>query len=138
MVSFLVVLLVVLLVFYYLRANRMSRNAWLNKLSLPGRWTMMPAEGETAGGALLLNGDLDGGSFIYHGDEQVVFGRRGYWRLQGNQLELSPDGKTATLYELHLFKPGQIGLEDAHSPNSPRRIFSKTVDNVVSLHDRRS
>ncbi len=58
--SFLVVVLVALLVFFYVRATRRARQQWLLKLDLPGIWYL---QSDQAGSrqVLKLSGELDSG-----------------------------------------------------------------------------
>lgn len=143
--SVLVVAGVAVLAFFYIRMTRSARQKWLKQLDLPGRWRLMqPGEGETE--ELWLQGALDRGDFVWQVqpnqiDNEADAGTgesrpvryEGRWRLVGHHLELSRSGKALEVWDLHLFQPGQIGLEDKQGV---RRIFSKSVDNVVPLRKR--
>ncbi len=140
--SLLVVLGVSLAVFLYLRAMRSNRRAWLKKLDLPGRWRLLPApaaDGEESlpqSEELLLKGGVQQGDYVWTQQApagQSLQNRQGRWRVVGNRLELTEDGGETVVLQLHLFQPGQIGLEDSRGR---RRIFSKSVDNVVPLRKR--
>ncbi|MEM9622286.1 MAG: hypothetical protein AAF993_11585, partial [Pseudomonadota bacterium] len=121
--SLLVVVVVAALVFFYVRATRRARLAWLQKLALPGRWLAEVPEASATAGAdpveeLILKGEISGGDYIWLREDQSQ--QRGEWRVSGNNLELCRDGDASEMLDLHLFKPGQIGLEDKAGH---RRIF---------------
>jgi hypothetical protein len=129
-VSLLVVLGVSLLVFLYVKSTRQARSAWLAKLDLPGNWHADNADADRR--RLTLQGRLDAGEFVLidHGDSW-----RGAWRLQGHTLFLHGAGREQR-YDLHFFKPGNIGLEE---DGGVRHLFSKEATNVIALHtDRKS
>ena len=132
--SLLVVVAVAFVVFLYVRTTRQARRDWLVKLDLPGRWlTDDPAEGAPAM-ELTLHGELDGGEYVLRsssaeGDEQT---RQGHWRLSGHTLTLTEAGAEQN-FDLHLFKPGSIGLEGA---DGRRQVLVKAADNVVPLRAR--
>lgn len=133
--SLLVVVLIAGLVFFYVRGTRQARLGWLRKLDLPGRWLAVPAEGDTADEAgdaeeLILKGQIAQGDYVWVQQGKIQQGR---WRVSGSQLELQQSGETSQVLDLHLFKPGQIGLEDQEGR---RRLFHKALDNVVPLRRR--
>lgn len=127
--SFVVVAFVALLVFFYVSSNRRARLMWLKKLDLLGRWHWQ--EGDEA---LILTGQRDRGEFQeVHGATTL----RGRWRIQGHFLYLvyMEEGTKAVSiekqFDLHYFKPGNIGLENA---SGERRVYVKETSNVVSLN----
>lgn len=126
--SFFVVVGVAALVFFYVTANRRARQSWLQKLDLIGRWHWQEGDGE-----LLLHGRPDKGEFELREDNTV---QRGRWRLQGHFLHLEyaqgPKQDQAERFDLHYFKPGNIGLQDA---DGTRRVYSKETSNVVPLRN---
>lgn len=120
--SFLVVVGVAVLVFFYIRGTRQARLAWLQKLDLPGTWNGDDGQQRQ----LKLLGRLDEGEFEYSTlDEQW----RGRWQLRGHTLTLQGQNR-AQAFDLHLFKPGNIGLADT---NGARKLYTKQASNVVSL-----
>lgn len=125
--SLLVVVAIGFVVYLYVRMNRQARQNWLQKLDLPGRWlTEDGDEGHSL--ELTLNGDLDAGNFaLQEADKQ----RRGTWRLVGHTLTLTSN-QAEQAFDLHLFKPGNIGLEAAQGE---RHILHKAADNVVPLRN---
>lgn len=123
--SFLLVVVVALGAFFYMRASRGARQKWLVKLDLPGRW-LSEADGQVE--ELRLQGGLEKGEFVRIRDSQE---ERGVWKLSGHYLHLNQGEER---YDLHLFKPGQIGLED---DAGRRRVYEKVTDNVVPLRQRK-
>ncbi len=127
--SFVVVVFVALLAFFYVSSTRRARQMWLKKLDLLGRWHWQ--EGDCA---LVLTGQRDGGEFQEHRDGEVL---RGRWRIQGHFMYLvyvAEDTKAVTAeqrFDLHFFKPGNIGLEN---DSGERRVYVKETSNVVSLN----
>ena len=132
--SVLVVIEVAIVVFLYVRATRQARRAWLQKLDLPGQWLCDIAEEEVDDPAadiskLTLRGGLDQGEFVLLGSRGQVSGR---WQLDGHHLKLTGEQLNYS-YDLHMFKPGSIGLE--HSEGR-RVLLQKVVNNVVPLRGR--
>ncbi|MEM7101340.1 MAG: hypothetical protein AAF541_24020 [Pseudomonadota bacterium] len=131
--SFIVVIGVVLLAYVYIKSNRQARTTWLKKVSLPGRWVLENAEDESqqlgaSEHSAIFSGNTSSGSFRSQG---VFEFSHGLWEIQGHTLILNPAGRPDFLeLELHLFKPGQIGLEFG---NGRRLLLSKQADNVVTL-----
>jgi hypothetical protein len=124
--SLVVVVAVTFVVFLYVRMNRQARQNWLAQLDLPGRWQADAGEQESDALELTLHGGLDRGEFVLQQGEQPW---RGQWRLLGHTLTLSGDGREQA-FDLHLFKPGNIGLED---DQGERHVLFKAADNVVPL-----
>jgi len=121
--SLLVLLVVTLLCFTWLRAAQRNRRHWISQLDLPGRWLWEGHEG-----VLELSGDLDAGlyRFIEPGGDET-----GRWSLRGHELLLDPDdGGSASRLDLRMFEEGKIGL---HGPRRQRRIYVKQRSNVVPL-----
>lgn len=126
--SFVVVLVVATLVFFYVSSTRKARRQWLGKLDLPGRWHW-----QQGNGVLVLTGQAGKGEFEFR-DQGVV--KRGRWQVHGHFLHLAhikEDSRPVNLeekFDLHFFKPGNIGLEDG---DGIRRVFVKETSNVVPL-----
>jgi len=127
--SVVMVIVVALGVFFYVKGTRAARLNWLRRIDLPGQWQ---AEYETAdeGAArtqtLSLHGQLDSGSFVLQADEGSW---RGQWQLRGHILHLQGEGRAQKL-DLHFFGPGRIGLED---DTGVRRLYTRELNNVVPL-----
>ena len=121
MMSMLVVVLVALGVFLYMRAAKAARLKWVGQLDLPGHW-----HSEDGSETLALEGSLERGSFYRRNVEREV---RGTWQVIGGTLHLSVDGHVEKL-ALHLFSPGHLGFEDAAGG---RKIYVKESSNVVPL-----
>jgi hypothetical protein len=120
-VSFLVVIAVTVLVVVFVRSSRKQRAQWLQKLDLLGRW-----QWDSGDETLTLSGALDHGTFVREVERSQV---RGDWQLVGHELRLVSQDGTET-FDLRLFRPGCIGLEDASGRG---RVYEKTSDNVVPL-----
>lgn len=121
--SLLVLLVVTLLCFTWLRAAQRNRRRWISQLDLPGRWLWEDHEG-----VLELSGDLDAGR--YRITEPGV-DEAGRWSLVGHELRLDPeDGGAASRLDLRMFGEGKIGLD---GPRRQRRIYVKQRNNVVPL-----
>ena len=116
-----IVVVVALLVFAYVRAKRKARQAWLLRLDLPGLWHWQQGDGQLA-----LSGGLDAGSFLRREGGHESSGR---WSLEGDKVVLAGQDYMQAL-DLHFFKPGNIGLEDEQGQ---RRIYVKETSNVVPL-----
>ena len=121
--SILVVFLVAAGTYVYLRHVRIARQHWLSKLNLPGRWYPQ----DKPDSLLVLSGGLDEGDFTF-----AQFSGR--WRLVGHSLCFDVAGDT-TVFDLHFFRAGEIGLEDK---NGVRILYSKQATNVIPLHRRRA
>ena len=119
--AFVVVVLVAVLAFFYVRSARRARQEWIRKLNLPGDWRWRDGDA-----VLRLAGRLDGGRFELNESGQVW---RGDWSLTGNEMVLS-GGERLERMDLHLFTPGRIGLEDERGV---RRVFDRDAGNVVPL-----
>ncbi len=123
--SLLVVILVALGVYLYVRSMRVSRRNWLQRIDLIGTWRC-----DEDGITLKFAGQLDAGRYQWH--ETAAQAQDGTWRLVGHTLLLrSSDGERE--FDLSFFKPGHIGLEDTAKK---RRVFTKATDNVVELRKR--
>lgn len=128
--SFVMVIVVALGVFFYIKGTRAARQQWLRKIDLPGQWQ---AEYESDEGAsthkqtLTLQGKLDAGNFVLQADQGSW---RGQWQLRGHILHLQGEGRAQAL-DLHFFSPGNIGLEDE---TGVRRLYTRELNNVVPLH----
>ena len=130
--SVLVVLLVAVAAYLYVRTSRQARIAWLHKLDLPGRWygERSAADGQVT--ELTLNGQADSGEFVRKSGDTIW---KGSWRLHGHTLTLTgAGGNGEETFELHYFKPGSIGLEES---SGKRQVLTKSSDNIVSLHSHR-
>jgi len=124
----LLVIVVVGLIYIYLRLQRHARLAWLQKLSLPGVWV---ADASSPVWTLTLQGGLDRGPFQLGGGGA---GREGHWRLHGHTLVLSTVTRVQR-FDLRLFSTGTIGLIDT---DGDRHVLRKqappeTPANVVPL-----
>jgi hypothetical protein len=127
--SFVMAAVVALGVFFYIKGTRAARQQWLRKLDLPGQWQAEyhDEQGSPARRlALTLQGQLEAGNFVLQADDGSW---RGQWQLRGHVLHLQGEGRTQAL-DLHFFSPGNIGLED---DKGVRRVYTRTVDNVVPL-----
>ena len=128
--SFLVVILVSLVVFFYVRSTRRARQAWLQKLDLPGRWHGQTNTGEAdTAHELTLHGGLDKGDFVYQFEDKR---KQGQWHLKGHTLSLNGEQGTQS-FDLHFFKAGHIGLEDK---SGSRLLLNKQTSNVIPLRAR--
>lgn len=123
--SLLVVMVVGVVVFGWLRATRKNRERWLQRLDLPGTWSW---EGQD--GRLELSGGLSQGSYrlTEPGVEQ-----RGKWLLRGHTMELTADNGNLEAYDLRFFDAGKIGLT---RDGREARVYLKTPSNVVPLRSR--
>lgn len=117
----LVVLLVVGIVFLYVRSSRKARSAWLAQLDLPGLWYWQQGDGQLA-----LVGNADHGDFIRQEGAKESSGK---WRIDGHRLVLRGQDCEESL-DLQFFKQGNIGLENALGEC---RIYVKEANNVVPL-----
>ena len=131
MLQVLVVGVVALGIFFYMRSMRLAKENWLKKLDMPGLWHWQE-EGQGGRATLTLTGTLDKGNFV--AVEQVDQGSgerviKGEWRLTGHRLELVASGYRQTL-DVTLYQPGSIGLEDE---TGIRRAYVKESTNVVPL-----
>lgn len=119
--SLLVVVVVCVGAFFYIRTTRNARTAWLKKLGLVGRWHWDQGDCE-----LILSGAPGGGTYVRIENEQKT---QGAWKLQGHMIKLhTPDGLES--YDLQYFQAGNIGLENA---KGERRIYLKETSNVVKM-----
>jgi hypothetical protein len=127
--SVVMVMVVALGVFFYVKGTRAARQKWLQKIDLPGQWQAeyeMSDEGPTRKQTLSLQGRLDAGNFVLQADENSW---RGQWQLRGHILHLQGEGRAQKL-DLHFFGPGSIGLEDT---KGVRRLYTRELNNVVPL-----
>jgi len=123
--SLLVVIVVTVVVFGWLRGVRRSRERWLQRLDLPGSWN---CEGHP--GKLALSGELNAGAYRF---TEPGVEEQGRWLLHGHSLELTPDSGSVRVYDLRFFDVGKIGLaRDGHDA----RIYHKIPSNVVQLRSR--
>lgn len=122
MSSLLLVIVVAAVCVLWVRANRISRRRWLERLDLPGAW-----EWEDHEGMLELDGDLDHGRYrLREGDQE----EQGEWRLEGHDLLLTPRSGRPSRLDVRLFSLGKIGI---HGPGRERRIYVKKRGNVIPL-----
>jgi hypothetical protein len=123
--SLLVVLVVSVIVFSWLRAARRNRERWLQRLDLPGSWSW---EGHQ--GRLELSGGFSAGSYrlLEPGVEH-----KGNWQLRGHTLELTAKSGDLQVYDLRFFDKGKIGLS---RDGRDARVYVKTPSNVVPLRSR--
>ena len=130
MMSLVVVIGAAVLAYVYIKTNRQARVRWLNKVALPGRW-MLETTDEVAHqttSSVVFSGNASSGSFRSQG---VFEFEHGLWEVQGHTLVLNPAGRPDFAeFELHLFKPGQIGIE---KQDGTRLLLSKQANNVVAL-----
>jgi len=108
------------------------RQAWLGRLSLPGRW-----QGEQDGihYRLELSGQADEGDYVEINEgPEGKREERGRWRVVGSNIEFEPTDAGVSSCELRLFESGRIGV---HGPGRERRIYVRSGDNVVMLPRRR-
>ncbi|MDA1076110.1 MAG: hypothetical protein O3A63_15325 [Proteobacteria bacterium] len=122
--SLLIIIAVSIAAVVWVRGTRRNRQAWLEKLNLPGVWR---ADGAT--GRLEMSGELSKGNYRLVDTEIDEHGR---WHLDGHDLVLH-SSQGPKKYDLRLFDRGKIGL---HGPGLTRRIYLKGVDNVVPLRRR--
>lgn len=120
--SLLLVIVVALVVFTWVRASRRARRQWLERLALPGAWRWQQGTGQ-----LELAGDLDRGSYRLQEGGRT---ERGRWRLDGHTLELQAEDGSRRACDLRFFDAGRIGL---HGEGLERRIYIKSQSNVVPL-----
>ncbi len=122
MASLLLVIVVAAVCVLWVRANRLSRQRWLERLDLPGTWLW-----ENHDGALELEGGLDRGRYrIRDGDREEL----GEWQLKGHDLVLEPRTGASTAFDLRLFTDGKIGV---HGPGREHRVYIKKRGNVIPL-----
>ena len=138
MLQLIVVGVVALGIFLYLRSTKLAKDNWLKKLDLPGLWHWQDGKA-----TLTLTGGLDRGRFVAReqhtdgGEGQDLPGSNedrsrvveGEWQLNGHRLELRAPGYHQVL-DLTLYQPGSIGLEDE---TGSRRAYTKESTNVVPL-----
>ena len=122
MQSLVVLIVVALGAYVWVRRTRRRRARWLRRLNLPGTWI---SQGETRE-TLELSGEPGQGRF------RMPDGA-GDWRLQGNILELAFDGGELRKLDLTFYDVGKIGLEAAPGQ---RRFYEKSAANVIPLHKR--
>ena len=123
----LVTTLVIVLVFVFLRMNRQARLRWLRQVDLPGLWHEQDSGSARTPRELRLLGSIATGDYrLLEGEHE----QRGQWRLQGDELLLTPEQGEVEAFSLRLFKSGQISLQGAEGD---ARLFHKKVDNVVSM-----
>ena len=121
------VILVAVIAYTWMRGAKQNRIRWLERLDLPGTWELQGAEG-----TLELSGELSGGQYrLRESNSGELVDERGHWRLEGHSLTLEPRNGAALDYDLRLFKEGTIGI-DGHGRK--RRIYQKNPSNVVPLH----
>ena len=126
MLQLIVVGVVALGIFWYMRSTKQAKDNWLKKLDLPGLWHWQDGKA-----TLTLTGGLEQGRFVAteqredEGDRVV----EGEWQLIGHRLELRAPGYHQIL-DLTLYQPGSIGLEDE---TGIRRAYTKESTNVVPL-----
>ena len=147
--SFVVVIIVALLAYAYVRSNRQARTKWLQKVDLPGHWRQLPTGSaaqeetseESASEENLAQSPIQGGITFAGSTERGDFRSAnlglvdlGEWQIQGHTLILqgARDDQQIVL-DLHFFKPGQIGLE---RQDGSRLLLIKQADNVVALRPR--
>ncbi|XOV85058.1 MAG: hypothetical protein ACFHXK_08010 [bacterium] len=127
--SVVMVVVVALGAFFYIKGTRAARLKWLRKIDLPGQWQAeyeTTDEGSPRKQTLSLQGKLDAGHFVLQADNNSW---RGQWQLRGHMLHLQGEGRTQKL-DLHYFGPGSIGLEDT---TGVRRLYTRELNNVVPL-----
>jgi glyoxylase-like metal-dependent hydrolase (beta-lactamase superfamily II) len=122
MSSLLLVIVVAALCVLWVRANRQSRQRWLQRLDLPGTWVW-----EGHDGLLELEGELDHGRYRIRDDDEE---EQGEWRLQGHDLVLEPRSGASTSLDLRLFTEGKIGV---HGPGRQHRVYVKRRGNIIPL-----
>ena len=120
-VSVVVVGIVALLAYLYVRNVRGARRHWLRKLNLTGHW-----HGDQGDVELHFTGQLDQGAVRRVTAQHSV---EGAWQLRGHTLVLR-FAETTEQYDLSYFKAGSIGLENEQGV---RQVFVKETDNVVRL-----
>lgn len=121
MLQIVVVGVVALGIYLYMRSTRLAKEKWLKKLDLPGLWHWH--EGEAT---LTLTGGYERGRFVAREVEKVI---EGEWRLSGHKLVLQAPGYRQSL-DVTLYQAGSIGLEDE---TGIRRAYTKESSNVVPL-----
>ena len=122
--SVIVVILVALAAYSWLRATQKNRQQWLRRLDLPGTWHR-----EGSSGVLELSGGLSHGQYRIEDPERAESGE---WRLEGHTLQLIPTGRGQPLdYDLRLFNDEKIGID---GPGREHRIYVRVPSNVVNLH----
>jgi hypothetical protein len=105
-----------------LRAGRDRRLAWLERLSLPGRWA---TEDGAARVTLTLAGGVDGGTYEERiedaGGTRV---ERGRWALSEERIVFTPEGAAAESCEFRTFDDDRIGI---HGASRPKRIYRRAT-----------
>jgi hypothetical protein len=125
----LVLIAVAAVAFLYVRATKQARREWLTRLDLPGRWIADISGEQTEAWVLTLQGSMDGGDFVLREGARES---RGEWQMVGHTLTLR-GSNMAQSFDLHYFKAGSIGLQNAAGV---RRVLTKGTDNVVRLHSQ--
>lgn len=127
MASLILVIIVGVLAFIWIRGTRRNRARWLARLDLPGIW-----EREGEWGRLELTGNLDRGNYRFSEGGRGT-DESGRWVLEGHTLKLTTDKGQTDSYDLRLFQEGKIGID---GPRRERRIYQKVPSNVVPLRGR--
>ncbi len=124
-----VVLVVVVAIgaYMWIRATRTRRERWLRRLNLPGVWV---EQGENAA-TMEFSGSVAQGKFRVTSTSKDR--RRGEWQLVGSVLVMTFDDGSKERHDLTFYDSGKIGLERAPG----QRIYlQKTPANVIPLHNR--
>ena len=124
-----VVLVVVVAIgaYMWIRATRTRREHWLRRLNLPGVWV---EQGENAA-TMEFSGSVAQGKFRVTSTSKDR--RRREWQLVGSVLVMTFDDGSKERHDLTFYDSGKIGLERAPG----QRIFlQKTPANVIPLHNR--
>ena len=122
MSSVILILVVATLCYLWIRASRLNRRKWLERLDLPGTWIW-----EDHDGVLELEGELDAGHYRIRDDDQE---EQGEWHLRGHDLVLEPRTGPPTSLDLRMFTEGKIGI---HGPGRERRVYIKKRGNVIPM-----
>jgi hypothetical protein len=123
-----VVVVLGLIAFVWVRRNQDARRRWLSRVSLPGSWT---CDGEQARSVIEFTGGPAGGHYV----ERVGPSQEGgEWMLHGAHLTLVPERGTPVEYAFRLFEDGSIGID---GPGRTGRIYVRSATNVVPLRSRR-
>jgi hypothetical protein len=125
--SLILVIIVGVVAFIWVRGTRRNRARWLARLDLPGIW-----EREGEWGRLELTGSLDRGHYRFSEGGSGT-DESGRWLLEGHTLKLTADTGQTDEYDLRLFQEGKIGID---GPRRERRIYQKVPSNVVPLRGR--
>ena len=95
-----VTVLVIVLVFLYLRMNRQARLRWVRQIDLPGLWREQDSGAARIPRELRLLGSIAAGDYLLIEGQRE---QRGQWVFRGDQLLLTTDqGQTKYMFCVYL------------------------------------